>query len=58
MPSWLSYFIGAVIAVLVALLLAPVIPSPGDQLVAIVAWIAAVILAILGIVALVRSPRV
>jgi multisubunit Na+/H+ antiporter MnhE subunit len=58
MPTWLSYILGAVIAALVAILLAPLIPDPGDRIVAIVAWIVCVLLAVLGLVALIRSPRV
>ena len=58
MPTWLSYILGAVIAALVAILLAPLIPDPGGRIVAIVAWIVCVLLAVLGLVALIRSPRV
>ena len=58
MPTWLSYILGAVIAALVAILLAPLIPDPGDRIVAIVAWIVCALLAVLGLVALIRSPRV
>lgn len=58
MPGWLSYLLGAVVAVLIALLLAPIIPEPGGQLVAIIAWIVAAILAVLALVALVRGRTV
>ena len=58
MPAWLSYVIGAVIAVLIALLLAPLIPEPGGQIVSILAWIVAAILIILALVALLRGSRV
>lgn len=55
MPVWLSYFLGAVVAVLVALLLAPYIPDPGGHIVSVIAWIVAVVLVVLGLVALVRG---
>ena len=58
MPAWLSYCVGAVIAVLIALLLAPIIPSPGDTVVSILAWIVAGLLAVLALVALLRGSRV
>ena len=58
MPAWLSYVVGCVIAVLIALLLAPLIPSPGDQIVAVIAWIVAAILAILALVALLRMSAI
>lgn len=57
MRSWISYLIGAVIAVLIALLLAPYIPEPGGHIVAILAWIVAVVLIVLALVSLVRGPR-
>jgi hypothetical protein len=47
-----------VIAVLIALLLAPIIPSPGDTVVSILAWIVAGLLAVLALVALLRGSRV
>ena len=55
MPAWLSYTLGCVIAILVALLLAPLIPSPGDQIVQVIAWCATVLLAILALVSLFRG---
>ena len=58
MPRWLACFLGAIVCVLVALLLAPYIPDPGDAIVAICAWIAAAVLAVLGLVALVRGRGV
>ena len=58
MPVWLSYILGAVIAALIAIFLAPVIPNPGDQIVSVLAWIVAVILIVLGLVALVRRPGI
>lgn len=58
MPAWLSYLLGAVVAALVAILLAPLIPAPGGQIVAVVAWIVCAVLVVLGLVALIRSPRV
>lgn len=58
MPTWLSYFLGAVVAALVAIFLAPIIPNPGDQIVSIFAWIVCVILVVLGLVWLLRRPGV
>ena len=58
MPAWLSYALGAVVALLIALLLAPIIPSPGDSIVAILGYIVAAILAVLALVALLRGSRV
>jgi hypothetical protein len=56
MPTWAAYVIGAVIAALIAIFLAPVIPNPGDNVVAILAWIVCAICAILALVSLVRRP--
>lgn len=58
MPTWLSYIIGAVIAALIALLLAPYIPQPGGHIVAIIGWVVCVILVVLGLISLIRAPRV
>lgn len=58
MPAWLSYVLGAIVAVLIALLLAPLIPEPGGQIVTIIAWIVAAILVVLALVALLRGSRV
>jgi hypothetical protein len=55
MPRWISLLIAAVVCVLIAVLLAPYIPSPGDQLVAIIAWIGAVVCAIVAVIHLVRG---
>lgn len=55
MSTAFGYLLGAVVAVLVALLLAPLIPEPGGSIVAVVSWIVAAILALLGVVALVRG---
>lgn len=57
MPSWIAYLIGAVIWILVALLLAPLIPDPGDRIVAIFAWFFAVVCIALGLLRLFRGPR-
>lgn len=54
--GWLHNLIGLVVAVLVATLLAPLIPAPGSSIVAVLAWIAAVVFAILLIVGLLRGP--
>lgn len=53
--GWLYNLIGLVVAVLVATLLAPLIPSPGSQIVAVLAWIVAVVFAILLLVGLLRG---
>ena len=58
MPHWLGLILGAVVCVLIALLLAPYIPDPGGQIVEILAWIGAVVLAILAVIGLVRRPGV
>lgn len=58
MPAWVSYLIGALVAALIAIFLAPIIPDPGDRIVAIVAWIVCAILVVLALLTLVRSPRV
>jgi uncharacterized RDD family membrane protein YckC len=58
MPAWVSYAIGAVVAILIAILLAPYIPDPGGEIVAIIAYIVAAILAILAVFSLIRGPRV
>lgn len=58
MPAWVSYLIGALVAALIAIFLAPIIPDPGDRIVAIVAWIVCVILVVYGLVLLVRRPGV
>jgi len=55
MPAWVSYLLGALVAALIAIFLAPVIPSPGDQIVSIIAWVIAAILVVLALVALVRG---
>jgi len=58
MPAWASYLLGALVAVLIAIFLAPIIPSPGDSIVAIIAWVVAAILAVLALVSLVRRPGI
>lgn len=58
MPAWLSYVLGSVIAVLIALLLAPLIPEPGGHIVSILAWVVAAVLVVLALVALLRGSRV
>jgi len=54
----LSYVLGSVIAVLIALLLAPLIPEPGGHIVSILAWVVAAVLVVLALVALLRGSRV
>lgn len=58
MPTWLSYALGAVVAILIAVLLAPEIPDPGGRIVAIISYIVAAILAVLALLALVRGRGV
>jgi hypothetical protein len=53
--SWLGYLLGAVVCLLIALLLAPYIPAPGDHIVSILAWIGAAVCAVLAVVGLVRT---
>lgn len=54
MPNWLANLIGLVVAILVALLVAPLVPAPGSTIMAVGAWIAAAVFAILLLVGLVR----
>lgn len=61
LPRWAACLIGAVVCVLVALWLAPIIPDPAGEIVAIVAWIGAAVLAIVAVVVLITggaTPRV
>jgi hypothetical protein len=55
MPAWLAYLVAAVIAIVIALVLAPYIPSPGDAIVSIIGWIVAAVCAILALVSLLRG---
>ena len=55
MPRWISLLIAAAICIVIALVLAPYIPTPGDTLVAVIAWIGAAICMIYAIVLLVRT---
>jgi len=55
MPAWVSYLVACVIAVIIALVLAPYIPSPGDTIVSIIAWLVAAVCAILALVSLLRG---
>lgn len=58
MPAWLAYLLAAVIAVLLAVFLAPLIPAPGSTIVEIICYIAAAVAAIYAVVALIRGgPR-
>ena len=52
----LSYILGIVVCVLVAVWLAPLIPQPGGQIVSVLAWIVAVVLAVLLLVNLITGP--
>lgn len=56
--NWVGLLIGAVVAILVAILLAPYIPEPGGHLVAVICYIAAAVMAVLAVVALVRGRGV
>lgn len=51
-------FLGAIVAVLVAMFVAPVFPVPLSTLVYWLAWIAALVLVVLGIVWFAQRPRV
>lgn len=55
MPRWLSLLVAAVICIVIALVLAPYIPTPGDSLVSILAWIGAALCLVLAVVDLVRG---
>ena len=57
--NWIGCLVGAVICGLIAWLLAPYIPDPGGRIVSIIAWIGAVVLAVLAVFYLVtgRGPR-
>lgn len=55
MPRWLALLLAAVVCVLVALVLAPYIPHPGDTIVAVFAWFGAVACAVLALVQLIRT---
>ncbi len=55
MPRWLSLLIAAAVCIVIALVLAPYIPDPGDTLVAIIAWIGAAVCLIYSVVLLVRG---
>ena len=55
MPRWLSLLLAAVVCVVIALVLAPYIPEPGDDVVAIFAWFGAAICAVLAVIQLVRG---
>jgi multisubunit Na+/H+ antiporter MnhE subunit len=57
-PTWLSCILGAVVAALIAILLAPYIPTPGDHIVSIACWFVAVALLICALVAIVRGRGV
>jgi len=47
MPLWAKYLLGALVAALVAIFLAPVFPDPLDDIVHWGGWIAALVLLIL-----------
>lgn len=54
-PTWLAYLLGALVAVVLATVLAPVFPAPLSTLLFWGGWIAALVLTVLAVVALVRG---
>ena len=57
MPAWLRYLLAALVAALIAIFLSPVFPSPLDVIVYWLAWIAALICAVLAAYALLGHGR-
>jgi multisubunit Na+/H+ antiporter MnhE subunit len=56
-PLWLRYLLGAIVAALIAIFLSPVFPGPLDVIVYWLAWIAALILAVMAAYALFAGGR-
>jgi uncharacterized protein YacL len=56
--NWVSTLIGAVIALLIAILVPPYLPHPADTIISILAWIVCVILFVLTLVSLLRGRGV
>lgn len=59
LPRWAACLIGAVVCILVALWLAPLVPAPAGAIVSVLAWIGAVVLLVMAVLALMtgRGPR-
>lgn len=55
MPRWLAAFVGAVVAIVVALYVTPLVPQPAGQILTLLAWIVAAVLIVLGLVYLLRG---
>lgn len=55
LPRWAACLVGAIVCVLIAWLLAPLMPAPAGGFVSVIAWIGAVILAILAVFYLVSG---
>lgn len=55
MPRFVALLLGAVVAALIALFLSPVFPPPLDQIIYWLAWIAALVLAVMAVLDLARS---
>lgn len=53
--GWLGYLLAAIVCLLIAILVAPLLPYPGDVVVSIFGYIAAVVLLLLAILRLVRG---
>lgn len=56
--NWLGCLLAAVLCLLIAIFVPPYIPHPGDAIIQILGYIAAVILFILAILGLVRGQGV
>ena len=55
-PAWARYLLGALVAVLIALLVVPLIPAPGDTVVGLIAWVAAAACLVGAVLAALRNP--
>ena len=55
-PAWARYLLGALVAVLIAVVLAPLIPHPGDTVVGLIAWLAAAACLVGAVLAALRNP--
>lgn len=59
MPAWISYLLAAVVLAVLTALLGGLVPSPAGQIVTVIGYLVAAVLAIYGVVALVRGgPKI
>lgn len=56
--NWVGAFIGAAIALLVAILVPPYVPAPGGMIISVLGYVVAVVLFIVGLLALLRGRGV